>query len=182
MCLAASSCNPAEQESGNITNSFLHAARANALCHTRLQTRIAGVLAQIDQRSRSISSADFTTQIRRYSLRTAVSYTLFCEIELLLQYRALFVGNFPRSRPAHHTSRPLKPPYLLYPPTPDDGRGSASEEHLGDGGPAACPWPPAGRFPEIFFWFQKATLGSRLALNASRRPKLPLNPSRRPPA
>ena len=114
MCLAASSCNPAEQESGNITNSFLHAARANALCHTRLQTRIAGVLAQIDQRSRSISSADFTTQIRRYSLRTADSYALFCEIELFLQYRALFVGNFPRSRPAHHTSRPLKPPYLLY--------------------------------------------------------------------
>ena len=71
---------------------------------------------------------------------------------------------------------------MLNPPTPDDGRGSASEEHLGDGGPAACPWPPAGRFPEIFFWFQKATLGSRLALNASRRPKLPLNPSRRPPA
>ena len=61
-------------------------------------------------------------------------------------------------------------------------------------------WPPAGRFPgdsllvpssmslahllgaflKIFPWFQKATLGSRLALNPSRRPKLPLNPSRRP--
>ena len=37
-----------------------------------------------------------------------------------------------------------------------------------------------GAFLEIFFWFQKATLGSRLALKASRRPKLPLNPSRRP--
>ena len=37
-----------------------------------------------------------------------------------------------------------------------------------------------GAFLEIFFWFQKATLGSRLALNLSRRPKLPLNPSRRP--
>ena len=37
-----------------------------------------------------------------------------------------------------------------------------------------------GAFLEIFFWFQKATLGSRLALNPSRRPKLPLNPSRRP--
>ena len=43
-------------------------------------------------------------------------------------------------------------------------------------------WPPAGRFPgnfraflEIFFWFQKATLGSRLALNPPRRPELPLN-------
>ena len=34
-----------------------------------------------------------------------------------------------------------------------------------------------GAFLEIFFWFQKATLGSRLALKASRRPKLPLNPS-----
>ena len=52
-------------------------------------------------------------------------------------------------------------------------------------------WPPAGRFPgdfraflEVFFWFQKATLGSRfqkatlgsrLALNPPRRPELPLN-------
>ena len=33
---------------------------------------------------------------------------------------------------------------------------------------------------QIFFWFQKATLGSRLPLNASRRPRLPLSPSRRP--
>ena len=31
----------------------------------------------------------------------------------------------------------------------------------------------------IFFWFQKATLGSRLPSNAPRRPRLPLNPSRR---
>ena len=37
-----------------------------------------------------------------------------------------------------------------------------------------------GAFLEIFFWFQKATLGSRLALNVSRRPRLPLTPSRRP--
>ena len=35
-------------------------------------------------------------------------------------------------------------------------------------------------FLAIFFWLQKATLGSRLALNVSRRPRLPLNPSRRP--
>ena len=62
-------------------------------------------------------------------------------------------------------------------------------------------WPPAGRFPcdfllvsenyvrhraplghlpgaflVIFSWFQKATLGTGLALNPSRRPRLPLNP------
>ena len=50
------------------------------------------------------------------------------------------------------------------------------------------PWRPSsmsfghlpGAFLEIFFWFQKATLGTRLALNVSRRPRLPLNPSRRP--
>ena len=35
-------------------------------------------------------------------------------------------------------------------------------------------------FLQIFFWFQKATLGTRLALNASRRPRLPLIASRRP--
>ena len=34
-----------------------------------------------------------------------------------------------------------------------------------------------GAFLEIFFSFQKATLGSRLALNPPRRPELPLNPS-----
>ena len=33
-----------------------------------------------------------------------------------------------------------------------------------------------GAFLEIFSWFQKATLGTRLALNAPRRPRLPLNP------
>ena len=35
-----------------------------------------------------------------------------------------------------------------------------------------------GAFLEIFFWFQKATLGTRLplnVLNVSRRPRLPLN-------
>ena len=32
---------------------------------------------------------------------------------------------------------------------------------------------------QIFFWFQKATLRSRLPLNPPRRPRLPLNPSRR---
>ena len=37
-----------------------------------------------------------------------------------------------------------------------------------------------GAFLEIFFWFQKATLGSRLPLNPPRRPELPLNPSWRP--
>ena len=36
-----------------------------------------------------------------------------------------------------------------------------------------------GAFLEIFFWFQKATLGSRLALNVSRHPRLPLHPARR---
>ena len=34
-----------------------------------------------------------------------------------------------------------------------------------------------GAFLEIFFWFQKATLGSRLPLNPPHRPELPLNPS-----
>ena len=48
-------------------------------------------------------------------------------------------------------------------------------------------WPPAvscghvpGAFLEIFFWFYRATLGTRLPLKPSRRPRLPLNPSRRP--
>ena len=39
-------------------------------------------------------------------------------------------------------------------------------------------WHLPGAFLEIFSSFQKATLGSRLPLNASRRPGLPLNPSR----
>ena len=34
-----------------------------------------------------------------------------------------------------------------------------------------------GAFLEIIFWFQKATLGSRLPLNPPHRPELPLNPS-----
>ena len=34
-----------------------------------------------------------------------------------------------------------------------------------------------GAFLEIFFWFQKATLGTRLPLKPSRRPRLPLNPA-----
>jgi len=50
------------------------------------------------------------------------------------------------------------------------------------------PWQPSsmsfghlpGAFLDFFSWFQKATLGTRLPLNASRRPRLPLNPSRRP--
>ena len=33
-----------------------------------------------------------------------------------------------------------------------------------------------GAFLVIFSWFQKATLGTGLALNPSRRPRLPLNP------
>ena len=58
--------------------------------------------------------------------------------------------------------------------------------HLPDafGGPAACPLNASRRprltLNQIFFWFQKATLSSRLPLNASRRPRLPLSPSRRP--
>ena len=32
----------------------------------------------------------------------------------------------------------------------------------------------------LFFWFQKATLGSRLPLNASRRPRPPLNLALKP--
>ena len=54
--------------------------------------------------------------------------------------------------------------------------------------PSWRPWQPSsmsfghlpGAFLEIFFWFQKATLGSRLPLNPPRRPELPLNPSWRP--
>ena len=55
--------------------------------------------------------------------------------------------------------------------------------------PSRRPWRPSsmsfghlpGAFLEIFScWFQKATLGTRLALNVSRRPRLPLNPFRRP--
>ena len=50
------------------------------------------------------------------------------------------------------------------------------------GGPAACPLATCRALSwEIFFWFQKATLGTRLplnvlnVLNVSRRPRLPLN-------
>ena len=34
-------------------------------------------------------------------------------------------------------------------------------------------WPSAGRFPWIFYGLQKATLGSSLPLNVSRRPWRP---------
>ena len=69
------------------------------------------------------------------------------------------------------------------PPTPAICRGSAREKVA-----LRRPWRPSstsfghlpGAFLEIFSWFQKATLGTRLALNASRRPRLPLNASRRP--
>ena len=44
-------------------------SRANAFCRSRLQARIAGASHQIDQRWRSISSADSTTQVRGCSER-----------------------------------------------------------------------------------------------------------------
>ena len=49
------------------------------------------------------------------------------------------------------------------------------------GGNAVCAGIKRVRSPcralswETFFWFQKATLGTRLAFNVSRRPRLPLN-------
>ena len=73
---------------------------------------------------------------------------------------------------------------ILYPPTPAICRGSAPEKKW------LCGVMKGQALNEcqhhvhqalaIFFWFQKATLGSRLALNVSRRPRLPLNPSRPP--
>ena len=51
-----------------------------------------------------------------------------------------------------------------YPPTPDDGRGSASEEHLGDGRACAGFWcrMPAAPLPKAFaaFWGQSPAFKS----------------------
>ena len=53
---ATSSCNPAYQVRRSITHALLRAA---AICHSRLQTRIAGAWHQINQHSRSVNRADF---------------------------------------------------------------------------------------------------------------------------
>ena len=49
---ATSSCNPAYQVRRSITHALLRAA---AICHSRLQTRIAGAWHQINQHSRSVN-------------------------------------------------------------------------------------------------------------------------------
>ena len=87
---------------------FTARSRANAFCHSRLQTRIAGASDQIGQHSRSVNSADFFRPC--WSLQF---FTFLCAIELSPQTGAhfavkiklspescaLLVGNFPRSRP-----------------------------------------------------------------------------------
>ena len=95
MHLAASSCNPAWHKSSTMVKSYLSRSydnaisnlqlqarlpgasqhhscfaaciRANAFCHSRLQTRKAGASHQIDQRSRSADTGTSTPQIRRCS-------------------------------------------------------------------------------------------------------------------
>jgi hypothetical protein len=53
MRLATSSCNPACQERRNIAHCFTARSRADAFCHKRMQTRMAGGShhTDIDQRS-----------------------------------------------------------------------------------------------------------------------------------
>ena len=58
-----------------------------AFCHSRLQTRKAGALHQIDQRWRSVNSADYSALLRTCQFLT----TFFvCEVELSLQSGAHF--------------------------------------------------------------------------------------------
>ena len=65
------------------------------ICHSRLQTRIAGAQHQIDQHSRSVNSAGFLGYAAAFSL-------------LLFKCKSctLSVGNFPAPRPAHAETDP----------------------------------------------------------------------------
>ena len=112
MHLAASSCNPAWHKSSTMVKSYLSRSydnaisnlqlqarlpgasqhhscfaaciRANAFCHSRLQTRKAGASHQIDQRSRSADTGTSTPQIRRCS-EPRLFLRFLCEIKLSLQ-------------------------------------------------------------------------------------------------
>ena len=113
MHLAASSCNPAWHKSSTMVKSYLSRSydnaisnlqlqarlpgasqhhscfaaciRANAFCHSRLQTRKAGASHQIDQRSRSADTGTSTPQIRRCSEPRLFFLRFLCEIKLSLQ-------------------------------------------------------------------------------------------------
>ena len=101
-------------------------------------------------------------------------------LEIFFWFQKATLGSRLALNPSRRPKLPLNPSRRPWRPS------SMSFGHL----PGAFPvplaaqqhvlWPPAGRFPGDLFWFQKATLGSRLALNPSRRPKLPLKSSRRP--
>jgi len=56
MRLATSSCNPACQEHPNIAHCFTARSRADAFCHKRMQTRMAGGSHHIDIDQRSEQS------------------------------------------------------------------------------------------------------------------------------
>ena len=79
MRLATSSCNPTCQAPGASKHCLCFAARspANALCHSRLQSLIAGVSQQIDQRSRSADNGDDSALLRSSQLfKFFVSFSL----------------------------------------------------------------------------------------------------------
>ena len=117
MRLATSSCNPTCQAPGASKHCLCFAARspANASCHSRLQSLIAGVSQQIDQRSRSADNGDDSALLRSSQLfkffcellatvwctfcrphflkvlrSLDVFFVFFCETKLWLQSRALF--------------------------------------------------------------------------------------------
>ena len=122
MRLATSRCNPACQE--RHSSCFAVRSRANAFCHSRLQTRIAGVRHQISQHSHKSGAAPlrrdpqflyrfYVKSSSRLSLVRALPASSFksdtgmpvfkyfeMQIELSLQSCARFVDNCPRSRPA----------------------------------------------------------------------------------
>ena len=119
MRLATSRCNPACQE--RRSSWFAARSRANAFCHSRLQTRIAGVRHQISQHSHKSGAAPrasvfigfYVKSSSRLSLVRILPASSFksdtgmpvfkhfeMQIELSLQSCARFGDNCPRSRPA----------------------------------------------------------------------------------
>ena len=100
---ATSSCNPACQEPGARQHHWCFAARsrANAFCHNRLHTRIAGASHQIDQCARSADNGDDVALLWTYQF-----FTNFTTNRALLQSCALLSTTFPHRGPNPRKQRP----------------------------------------------------------------------------